>query len=169
MEWLTKAAKQHPRFAEKLGDLHAAANSLVKNITQVLYWWEHAALLDGASSYNLSEKYRKGIILTKDINLSIQWTKQGAILGDERCMNQLAIANATGENIEKNEELAIFWWEKAALLNRDFAYKLGERFLSGNLVQKNEKKAVEWLQIAAKSGHVGAIQKLERLGIKLEK
>ena len=170
LAWLTAAAQLNPSlFATKLGDLFAEGKYLKADMVQALHWWEAAAQVDGGAAYFLSQRYQKGQFVAKDTQRALHWMQHGAHLGQVSCMNQLASAYAMGEQIEKDETLAIFWWEKAAKLEISFAYKLAEIFLAGKLIKKNDQKAIEWFQVAAKAGHTVSIQKLERLGIKIEK
>ena len=72
---------------------------------------------------------------------------------DAVIQNDLAAMLTKGIGTDKNPEKVLFWLNKAAEQNFPEAqYNLGLMYDSGNYVTKDRKKALEFYQLAAKSG-----------------
>ncbi len=73
--------------------------------------------------------------------------------GNAVIQNDLTAMLTKGIGTDKNPEKVLFWLNKAAEQNFPEAqYNLGLMYDSGNYVTKDRKKALEFYQLAAKSG-----------------
>lgn len=76
-----------------------------------------------------------------------------AIQGCSLAQFDLAFRYVDGQDIEKNEEKAAYWFKKAAIQGDLLAqYNLGLRYRKGLGVEKSEKKAAYWLTRCAIQG-----------------
>ena len=70
---------------------------------------------------------------------------------------ELAVAFYTGEGVPESEELAVYYFEKAATLGHaGAAYMLGDCLLEGVGAPRDRAEALEWLVAAGELGHRGA-------------
>jgi len=70
---------------------------------------------------------------------------------------ELAVAFYTGEGVPESEELAVYYFEKAATLGHaGAAYMLGDCLLDGVGAPRDRAEALEWLVAAGELGHRGA-------------
>jgi uncharacterized protein len=166
LRWGVRAAEANPRFAQKLADRFATGDGLPRDLSAAMHWWETAARVDGGAAFELGDRFKKGHLIEKNEEKAVVCWLNGAEMGDVRCMNQIALAYASGQGAAVDNNLALSWWERAAVMEPDYAFKLGERFQSGRQLEKNEKLAIKWWQHAAAAGHQGAVMRLERLGLK---
>ncbi|RIA94269.1 hypothetical protein C1645_818259 [Glomus cerebriforme] len=78
---------------------------------------------------------------------------------NEHSIAQITLGNfyENGENIEKNLEKAIYWYNKAAENGNDVAqYNLGKHYRLGKGVEKDEVKAFEYYKKSADQGYLCA-------------
>lgn len=70
---------------------------------------------------------------------------------------ELAVAFYTGEGVPESEELAVYYFEKAATQGHaGAAYMLGDCLLDGVGAPRDRAEALEWLVAAGELGHRGA-------------
>ena len=70
---------------------------------------------------------------------------------------EIAVSFYTGEGVAENEELAVYYFEKAATLGHaGAAYMLGDCLLDGVGAPRDRAEALEWLVAAGELGHRGA-------------
>ena len=93
--------------------------------------------------------------------------------GDKRCQNMLGIWYKNGIGTEKNYELALEWFKKAAEQNYPPAIcNLGHCYYTGNGTEKNITKAAELYTVALKLDYYPIYSKMARCymeGIGVEK
>ncbi len=78
------------------------------------HWLKQAAAEQHPSAIlELSNFYRRGDVVEKDVEKSIQMVEQAAKLGEVQAMRDLAFIYANGLGIDANEEKADFWTAKA--------------------------------------------------------
>ena len=76
-----------------------------------------------------------------------------AKVGDANAQTGLAICYSIGMGVEKDDELAVFWWRKAAEQGEATAQSLlGLKYKEGRGVAKDYEKAAFWFRKAAKQG-----------------
>lgn len=77
--------------------------------------------------------------------------------GDAAAQLELATALEFGEGVEKNPELAIDWYCRAAVQGSgDAQFSLGMMYARGNSVARNDRLAAYWLRRAAETGSAHA-------------
>jgi TPR repeat protein len=73
--------------------------------------------------------------------------------GDANAQTGVAIFYSLGMGVEKDDELAVFWWRKAAEQGEATAQSLlGLKYQEGRGVAKDYEKAAFWLRKAAEQG-----------------
>jgi len=76
-----------------------------------------------------------------------------ALRGDSVAQFQIGVMYERGLWVEKNETLAVKWYEKAAHQGHiDAQYNIGIMYASGRGVKQNDGLAMMWLALAAKQG-----------------
>lgn len=166
LKWFKICARKVPSSGFKVGTRFAEGDGLKKDLDQAIQWWSTAANQDANCSYLLAEQYQNGRLVPADLSQAIIWWRKGAELKDPRCMNKLAFLYAKGHGVEKDLQQAVMFWEQAASLDLKFCFDLGMRYLKGDLLEKDEKQAEKWITLAAKEGHLPALEKCRKLGFK---
>jgi len=90
-----------------------------------------------------NHEYKKAFVLYEE----------AANSGNTTAQNALSYLYFNGLGIEKDNEKALQWLQKAANNDARAAFDLGIIYLSGENVTKNLKKAAHWLEIAANKGN----------------
>jgi uncharacterized protein len=81
----------------------------------------------------------------------------GAERGSIQKQKELAAAYFSGHGVQRDEEKAAFWYEKAANSGDPFAQEqIGYFYQAGIGVPRNPSRAAHWFQLAAAGGSVGA-------------
>ncbi|WOE31652.1 MULTISPECIES: tetratricopeptide repeat protein [unclassified Acinetobacter] len=123
-EWALKAAQQgHVEAMYWLGEGYTVyAKELQQQDPEeshrhfdLGYYWLNQAYQQQhpAATLELAGYYRRGDIVEKNIEKSIQLVQQAAKWGDIQAMRDLAFIYANGLGIEIDEQQADFWNEKA--------------------------------------------------------
>lgn len=168
-EWLQRAISTY-RHSANNGDVHSQYMLGVIYLTtdmisfeDALAWTQKAAD-EGhpEAEYNLSTFYRDNALL-QSIENHLKWLNKSAGHGYPEAQYQLGVLYATGESVEKNDEIAIGWYKKAALSNHAGAmYNYGVMLLFGEGADKDEKTGWHWVELAARSGSPAAQDLLEK-------
>lgn len=103
--------------------------------------------------------------LSEHLDVSgIQSTIKKAEQGDAFSQNELATRYLRGDGVEKSEEKAIYFYQKAADQgNIDARYKLGLIYKNGEERHRDLKKAIQYIQEAATQGSEHAQNELGQL------
>ena len=114
--------------------------------------------VDPAQVYQTSLAYAQGANkLPVDKKKSFELLQQSAELGYAKAQMQLAYNYHTGNLTQKNEELAIKWYTKAAKQNIVQAqYMLGYMYEKAMGVPKNDDLAMQWYSRASYNGNQNA-------------
>lgn len=125
--WYQKAAEQgHPEAFYKLGELFEQGAQGV--------------------AVNSGESVRMYQIAASEFDVFAQ-------KGDADAQNLLATMYHQAQGVAKNMELAIKWWEKAALQGHAVAQlNLGRLYATGDDVPRDANQAAYWLNLAAAQG-----------------
>ena len=106
--WLERAADRgDARAALRLGALQAAADGE----EAALAWYEKAAAFGAASGYYKLGRYHE---THKARERSYAYFRSGAERGDVACMRGLARAYELGRGVERDDDLAGYWKERAS-------------------------------------------------------
>lgn len=182
------------RYGAALGD--AKAMYLLGNL---LYWekkldesekWHRLAAENGNADamYGLSASYEYGE--KKDLEQARYWERRAAEAGNGFSMLRLARRYDEGDGVERNPELAAYWYERAEAAgeitpavtkrknkecadrmqkgaaegNRDAMYQLARAYWSGGFhgcgLEQNFPEAIRWYTEAANRGDVIAANNL---------
>ena len=97
-----------------------------------------------------------------DIDDGIDYLMRAAEHGNQYAPYRLGKLFLSGEQVKKNLNMAVKWFEKAASAGNPFAhYALGKLYLLGQNVPRDEELALQHLQYAADHGNVYAQYFLE--------
>ena len=90
--------------------------------------------------------------------------KKFADQGDALAQNNLSLLYYDGKGVEKNLELAVYWWKKAAEQeDAESQYNLSRMYYNGEGVEKNLELAFYWTQQSAEQGYASAQLNLSRM------
>ena|ERR1700757_932833 len=110
---------------------------------------------------------------TGDYQTALGKLKPLAVLGDRPAQYVLGEMYAFGFGVEKNDERAIYWFRKAALLAEKGAdpaapaeLSVSREYAKGRGVKPDHEESLKWLQRAAAGGSKEAIRELEGAGNK---
>ena len=97
----------------------------------------------------------------KNVEAKINRLMKVAEQGDVEVQHYLGwLYNNGWGGIPKDDEKALYWWEKAAQEDADAQFKLGWMYRHGLGVSKDLEKARYWLEKAAEQDHIYAEDKL---------
>lgn len=103
--------------------------------------------------YELATAYAAGAGVQKDMKVSVEWAKRGALAGHARSMTIYGMDLLINKG---NMHEGLGWLERAANAGDVGAMNsLGRAYLGGNDVSPDLPKALNWLSVAASSTHTG--------------
>ena len=107
------------------------------------------------SYYGLGMCYLEGIGTDKDIDKAYEYFQKGAMKGCKYCQRQLGNAYSSGLHLDKNNELALYWWKQAAKQNEPNALvSLAIIYERGDYGEKVDlAKSLEYYQRAKQNGY----------------
>jgi len=158
-EWFMVAAKQgNTEASYYVGLYYQYGKGVPKNIDEAVNWYEKAALeKDKDALYHLAL-----ILIRKDnpdYENAAKLLGEAAKQGHPNAQYNLAVMFQKGDGVERSEQKALYWYEKAAESNLAIAqYNLGMIYYAGEIVLKDEDKARELWQKAADQGFEKAVQ-----------
>jgi TPR repeat protein len=137
-----------------------------RDLQAAVRWYQSAAQQNHLKAYlHLGDLYRQdgsmfgqSKFFAQDDKLMIQSYERGANLQDAECQHNLALCYATGMGVDKDAELAIAWFEKAAQQDHtdsqtELALQLFER---GH--DEDNRQGMQWLLKAAEAGDCKAMK-----------
>lgn len=152
-EWFLQAAKQeHVEASYYVGLYYQNGKGVKQDLKEAVYWYEKAALKKDRNAL-----YHLAMILIKqpekDYQTIAKLLEQAAAQDHRNAQYNLAVMYQKGDGVIKNDQKALFWYEKAAEQGLPIAqYNLGMIYFEGKVVEKDELKAKELWQKAANQG-----------------
>jgi len=140
-----RLAKQYKKQAKALGP----------NVT--LYWIESLAKLEHISSlFIVASSYYNGLGVERNVEKAYHFAKIAAEYGNPGAQNLIGMINYEGtETLEKNEEMALKWYRKAAKSNEAAAlYNLAMLYENGAVVMQNYNEAFKYYKMASDYGSI---------------
>jgi TPR repeat protein len=140
-----RLAKQYKKQAKALGP----------NVT--LHWIESLAKLEHISSlFIVASSYYNGLGVERDVEKAYHFAKIAAEYGNSGAQNLIGMINYEGtETLEKNEEMALKWYRKAAKSNEAAAlYNLAMLYENGAVVMQNYNEAFKYYKMASDYGSI---------------
>ena len=123
-----------------------------KDFDKGVYWLKRAAdHLNDDAILELGKIYLYGTVNEVDVYQASWWFEKITDINKLKIdlIDDLAYECLSGENVEKNIEVAIYWYKKLAEMdNIQAMYKLGEIYRYGQGVEKNLSEAIKWLDMA---------------------
>jgi hypothetical protein len=164
LKWTRRAAEQGIMQAQfELAKIHATRQG---DMATAVAWYQKAAKQGHPEAfYKLGEIFEQGAKgVAADSNESVRLYQVAASefdvyaqQGDADAQNMLAGMYHQAQGVRKNMELAIKWWEKAALQGHVLAQlNLGRLYAIGDDVPHDPNQAAYWLNLAAAKGVVEA-------------
>ncbi len=158
-EWFMVAAKQgHIEASYYVGLYYQYGKGVPVNIDEAIHWYQKAALeKDKDALYHLAL-----ILIRQDkpdfVNIA-KLLEGAAKQNHPNAQYNLAVMYQKGDGVEKDDEKALFWYEKAAEANLAIAqYNLGMIYYAGEIVEKDDEKAKALWRKAADQGFDKAVQ-----------
>jgi len=127
--------------------------------------WEVAASLGVKEAFPIvAARYADGDGRRKNDSAAAAWYHKAAESGDLSSMTRLADSYAHGRGLKRDEAQSRFWYSKAAELHEPEAeYQLALMLLKGKGgYQRDDVAGMQWLERAAKDGHLEAQRELAR-------
>ena len=165
-EWFSKAVSRNHKYAQySLAGLYYRGQGVGQSFKQALLLYQMSAEQGNPyASYELAKMFRDGIGTKPDPERAEGYFKE-AFTGfssleeeshEDKLQYRLGWMLHTGTGTEKDDVLAVEYWEHATRLGNVHAqYALGKLWLETGT--GDPKQAVEWLEKAAKAGN-GAAQ-----------
>jgi uncharacterized protein len=149
--WLQQAATQGNLEAQdELGQKYMAQ----KDYQKALYWYKKAALQgDRGTQFELGCQYfdidHRG--LKKDYQQGLYWLKKAGEQGETGAQMALWAIYNDGISEEKNEQEALFWYNKAVKQKgqAELDFGIGSLYAGGIWVRKDFQKASYWFKRSA--------------------
>lgn len=108
---------------------------------------------DPTATAILSEFYRYGVGIPKDIETAIELLEKACDAGCMEAADALGSLYLVGEEVPQNDVKGVHYLSKAADLGDTLSMgKLANAYLYGHGLQKDYEKALQWAQKAAKGG-----------------
>ncbi len=183
--WWRQAAEQGDAEAQwRLGVCYSEGCLVDKDDAKSVEWFSKAAQQGQKNAqYCLGTRYRDGIGIEKSDKDALLWLRKAAEkfedaerdleelmdvmkaeCGDAASMKSLGDRYENGEGVEKDHELAIIWWRRAAAQdNPDAKYALACCQLSGDGMELDEAKAIKSIVELADTGHADAMGELAEI------
>lgn len=179
--FLPAADLGHAAAQFNLGLYHANGLGIAKSDEQAVAWYRKAAEQGHASAqFNLGLCYASGDGVPQDEEQAIEWFKKAAeqdhpeaqfhLLqisarqGNKNSQYALAICHEAGHGTVQDIEKSVRWYKAAAKSGHPGAQlKIGEHYLSGEVLTKNSAHAKSWLQKSAAQGNKTAKTLLKKL------
>mmetsp|Transcript_16683 Transcript_16683/g.65179 ORF Transcript_16683/g.65179 Transcript_16683/m.65179 type:complete len:511 (+) Transcript_16683:211-1743(+) len=112
---LAAADRGHPRAQHQLALEYFSGQNVPRDVEKGMVWLEHSADSGCGQGHRfLSQFYFTGSGKLKDEEMAFKHALLGAELGEKVCMHNVAYLFANGVGVEKNEEQARLWAERAA-------------------------------------------------------
>ena len=127
--------------------------------------WEVAAAMGVKDAYPIvAARYAEGDGRRKNDSAAVVWYRKAAEAGHLVSMTRLAEYLGHGRGVKRDEGLSRFWYAKAAELHEPEAeYQLALMLLKGKGgYRRDDAAGMQWLERAAKDGHVEAQKELAR-------
>lgn len=137
-----------------LGKLYRDGIGVPVDADQAIEWFQR-----GADAHNDYSEYALGKLLLErgDIAEGIGYLTRAAEHGNQYAPYRLGKLYLAGEQVKKNVDVAVEWFNKAASAGNQYAhYALGKLYLLGRDVPRDEERAIRHLQYAASQGNVYA-------------
>jgi len=122
-----------------------------------LHWIESLANLEHISSlFIVASSYYNGLGVDRDVEKAYHFAKIAAEYGHPGAQNLVGMINYEGtESLEKNEEMALKWYRKAADANEAAAlYNLAMLYENGSVVMHNYNEAFKYYKLASDYGSI---------------
>lgn len=178
----------------KVGELLLNGNGVSKDITKALEYIKKAAAYDQVDAqFKLGQLYAEGTIVQKDLNDALFWLKKARENGNSRAANLIIDIEKSLERKNTNNDVSPVEKKTSSLAqtiakantyydNKMYSeayplmlaaaeagdvesqYKIGLLLYKGNGTSKSKSAAISWWRLAAKQGHIDAINILTRLG-----
>ena len=116
------------------------------------------------SQLYLGAAYENGLNgARKDMAAAARWYQLSAAQGIPFAQYNLAQMYATGTGVPRDDRLAFFWFEKAALRLAEAQYRVGVAYAEGRGTERSPLLAREWLVKAVAGGSDNAVVYLRTL------
>tara|TARA_R110001592_G_scaffold3525_7_gene19832 strand:+ start:10495 stop:11874 length:1380 start_codon:yes stop_codon:yes gene_type:complete len=111
-----------------------------------------------ASQYELSQKYKSGIAILKDLQKSMEWHIKAAEGGNILAQYTLGHMYEEGIELPKDSDQSAKWYRKAAMQGYSPAqFSLGQLYFNNRAsARSNIIEAYAWFDVASKRGHTDA-------------
>ncbi|ORX55241.1 HCP-like protein [Piromyces finnis] len=122
-----------------------------------LHWLESLAKLEHISSlFIVASSYYNGLGVERNVEKAYNFAKIAAEYGHSGAQNLIGMINYEGtETLEKNEEMALKWYRKAANSNEAAAlYNLAMLYENGIVVMQNYNEAFKYYKMASDFGSI---------------
>ena len=153
VEWWKKSAEEGYDWGMyNLAGCYRDGEGVQEDQEQAIAWFQKAYELHGDAAGDAAN--RIGLIYNKQGNhvKKFEWYKNSAEEGYDWGMYNVAACYRDGEGVQKDQEQAIAWFQKAYELHGDAAGDAANQI--GNIYywQKNYVKKVEWYKKSAEEG-----------------
>lgn len=152
--WLKKSADSNNAYGQFLYGT-CFMNDNIKDYSSAFYWINEANKKKLPESYPvLAELYKNGFGTSQDINKAFELNLEGAQLGDQTAMFNVAYSYGQGQGIEANQSEAFKWYKKLADAGNIAAQNnIGAMYQNGTGVSKDASEAFKWYMKSARGGN----------------
>jgi TPR repeat protein len=170
VRWYEAAAAQgHARAQCNLGACYSEGIGVTRDIMQAVKWWEAASAGpqgEPAAQYRLGMLYATGIevdagnsapatTIHVDDDVAFRYFCAAAGQGFVAAHSWLGECYAAGRGCEQSDENAYSCFAAGAVEgDADAQYAVGIRLLAGKGVEVDKQAGAQWLEMAARAGHV---------------
>lgn len=152
--WLKKSADANNAYGQLLYGA-SFMDGEANDYTSAFYWINEANKNKLPESYAvLAELYRNGFGTSQDIKKAFELNLEGANLGDQTAMFNVAYCFGNGQGVDANQSEAFKWYKKLADCGNISAQNnIGAMYQNGTGVTKDSSEAFKWYMKAAKGGN----------------
>jgi TPR repeat protein len=155
--WYKRAANegQNRRSMYNLGVICQMKSADTNASLEAFDWFRKSAVLgDALGCQALAACYQYGRGTPTNFTESRRWLFQAATNGATEAEYRMGIACHKGEGVSKDEQAALFWYQKAAAKGHpDALFTLALHFLTNSVNDKTAKSGYDLLCRAARAGH----------------
>jgi len=170
VKWSTKSAEQGLALAQlSLGEMYLKGHGVQQDYKEAIKWFKKSAEQgDAEAQNNLGMAFLVGKGTLQDYKVSVEWFKKSAEQGFSEAQLNLGLMYGVGRGILQDYKESVKWLTRAAEQGRAKAqYVLGGSYENGQGVLQDNAMAHMYWNIAAVSGHKGAIRHRSRIEKKM--
>ncbi len=159
-EWKAAADAGQAEAQFDLGVLYAQGLGVRRDLTEAAFWYRRSAeQWNAEAEYALGQMYSRGWGVPRDEADALRWLQMANSVESDGPPTDWA--NVEGYGMPQDNQLAAYWYQKAAQKGHPEAeFNLARLYAGGHGVKKDEEQAARWVSASATQGYAPAMANL---------